>query len=86
MVPRPELPLTTSGKINRQALERSLDHTVDRPLRQPQNDAERSVLAAFQEVLGMAPLSTDDDFFECLDTGTASCAASSQFLFWTQVG
>ncbi|CAJ1342016.1 unnamed protein product, partial [Effrenium voratum] len=64
VVPRPELPLTTSGKINRQALERSLDHTVDRPLRQPQNEAERSVLAAFQEVLGMAPLSTDDDFFE----------------------
>ncbi len=58
------LPLTASGKVDRQALAR-LDvppdsHETDAP---PRDDDERLVAAAFERLLKLAPIGRDDDFF-----------------------
>ena len=71
IVTRSQMPLTSSGKIDRDLLAKSLEaaaprrHHADR--RQPAAEMERHVLVCFKEALGMpssADLGVDDDFFE----------------------
>ncbi|WNF00896.1 amino acid adenylation domain-containing protein [Streptomyces luomodiensis] len=59
-----ELPLTSNGKVDRRALprpraeaERGTGHTP------PETDAERLVAEAWQEVLGVADIGREDNFF-----------------------
>ena len=61
-----KLPLTTSGKVDRKALEESLDlrSQASRRIRKAQNQLEQMVLNAYQTVLSREELSIDDDFFE----------------------
>ncbi|MGA7207147.1 MAG: amino acid adenylation domain-containing protein, partial [Specibacter sp.] len=57
----PRIPLTSNGKLDTKALpEPETAATTDAP----RNDAERSVAAAFAEVLGLDGVGRDDDFFE----------------------
>ena len=65
---RDELPLTASGKVDRKALEKSVDlNRPERGIREPQSEMEKIVHDAYQTVLGLEKLSVDDDFFELLD-------------------
>ena len=73
IVTRSHMPLTANGKIDRDALARSLDIIVPgRPgtnHRQPATEVEQYVLDCFKEVLGMPSsthLGVDADFFEPL--------------------
>lgn len=61
-----KLSLTTSGKVDRKALEESLDlrAQASRRIRKAQNQLEQMVLNAYQRVLSREELSIDDDFFE----------------------
>ena len=62
-----QLPLTPSGKVDRKALEESLDSKrLRQNFREPQNQMEVMVCDAYQKVLGLSQLSVDDDFFELL--------------------
>lgn len=59
------LPLTASGKIDRNAL-MQIDPTTTRPERAielPQDDVERAVARSFEQLLKTAPVGRDDDFF-----------------------
>ncbi|CAE7727884.1 lgrD [Symbiodinium sp. CCMP2592] len=71
IVTRSQMPLTSSGKIDRDLLAKLLEvadskrQHADR--RQPATEMERHVLVCFKEALGMpssAHLGVDDDFFE----------------------
>ncbi len=58
-----ELPLNTSGKLDRKALPQPVFSST-RTFREPRTPAERAVSAAFGEVLGVERVGLDDDFFE----------------------
>lgn len=65
IIAQAELPLTTSGKVDRKALEESLLlRAARRRIREAQNQLEQMVLNAYQTVLSREELSIDDDFFE----------------------
>eukprot|EP00439_Symbiodinium_sp_Y106_P046293 s451_g5.t3 len=71
IVTRSQMPLTSSGKIDRDLLAKSLEVADSRrqhaDRRQPATEMERHVLVCFKEALGMpssAHLGVDDDFFE----------------------
>ncbi|HTQ78967.1 MAG TPA: thioesterase domain-containing protein, partial [Thermoanaerobaculia bacterium] len=71
-----ELPLTGNGKVDRRALA-ALDRTLERqePAVPPRNEAERTLVAIWSEVLGrpeVAEIGITDDF---LDLGGHSLAA-----------
>eukprot|EP00438_Fugacium_kawagutii_P019179 Skav219368 [mRNA] locus=scaffold76:622827:624476:- [translate_table: standard] len=74
ILPRDQLPLTTSGKVDRKALEGSLEdlHKQQREIREPQSAMEVMVCEAFQKILGLERLSLDDDFFQLLDATSKS--------------
>ncbi|GAA1829221.1 hypothetical protein GCM10009836_03820 [Pseudonocardia ailaonensis] len=56
------LPLTPTGKVDRAALP-APDPTRSPPAREPATDAERALVAAVAEVLGLPTVGVDDDFF-----------------------
>ncbi len=56
------IPLTLNGKVARGALPEPA--TAERVLREPGTDAERAVVEAVAEALGLAAVSPDDAFFE----------------------
>lgn len=65
---RDQLPLTASGKVDRKALEGSVNlKRPGREIREPQSEMEKIVHDVYQTVLGLEKLSVDDDFFELLD-------------------
>eukprot|EP00435_Cladocopium_sp_Y103_P012490 s4353_g3.t1 len=62
---RDQLPLTASGKVDRKALEGSVDlKRSGREIREPQSEMEKIVHDAYKKALGLEKLSVDDDFFE----------------------
>lgn len=68
IVARDHLPLTASGKVDRKALEGSVNlKRPGREIREPQSEMEKIVHDVYQTVLGLEKLSVDDDFFELLD-------------------
>ena len=61
----PELPLTPSGKIHREALRLPTRDTVSDRLHVPPRDAvEADLVGIWEEVLGVSPIGVTDDFFE----------------------
>ncbi|MFC9328959.1 amino acid adenylation domain-containing protein [Kitasatospora sp. NPDC057015] len=60
------LPLTVNGKLDRKALPAptAADFTAAGPRRQPRFATERTVHAAFADVLGLPELGIDENFFE----------------------
>jgi amino acid adenylation domain-containing protein len=60
-----ELPLTRSGKVDRNALPDPGTAAQTRPAYvAPQSDAERTVAAIWQDVLGVEAVGVDDNFFD----------------------
>jgi amino acid adenylation domain-containing protein len=59
------LPLTASGKINRKALAAMAPPQVIqvREIEPPRDDLERSVAGIFEQMLKLAPIGRNDDFF-----------------------
>ncbi|HSQ83072.1 MAG TPA: AMP-binding protein [Casimicrobiaceae bacterium] len=59
------LPETATGKVDRQALALIAPSASNsaRTIVPPRDDAERTVAAVFEELLGIAPIGRDDDFF-----------------------
>ncbi|MDJ0314395.1 non-ribosomal peptide synthetase [Arthrobacter sp. H35-D1] len=57
----PQIPLTANGKLDTKALPEPTTSSISVA---PHNDAERTVAAAFSEVLGLDGVGRDDDFFE----------------------
>ncbi|WP_342799871.1 amino acid adenylation domain-containing protein [Nocardia sp. No.11] len=57
-----EIPLTSAGKLDRQALPAPV--FTARPYRRPANGLERTVAGVFAEVLGIEQVGADDNFFE----------------------
>ena len=58
------LPVTASGKVDRRALAASLPAaTPERVVEAPRNEREREVARLFEELLLLAPIGRDDDFY-----------------------
>ena len=59
------LPLTASGKIDRNALAQTHlpTHVPERSIESPQDDVERTVARVFEQLLKLDPIGRDDDFF-----------------------
>jgi non-ribosomal peptide synthetase-like protein len=72
----PELPRTTSGKVDRARLPAPARALVreSRTVVEPRGELERAVAGAWGEILGVASVSVDDDFF--LDLGGHSLLAA----------
>lgn len=58
------LPLLPNGKLDRRALAVPEDFKADTAYAAPASDAERVLVAIWQEVLGLARIGTADNFFE----------------------
>jgi acyl carrier protein len=59
-----ELPVTASGKVDRQALAAfAQSHAVERTGESPRDDVERTIAAIFQRLLKQRSIGRDDDFF-----------------------
>lgn len=58
-------PLTANGKIDRKSLPAPFtDASISKEREEPRNDFERSMLAVWQEVLGVDNIGINDDFFD----------------------
>ncbi|MCL2121306.1 MAG: amino acid adenylation domain-containing protein [Clostridiales bacterium] len=57
------LPLNRSGKLDHRALPEP-DALAGRSYTAPRTETERSVIAAFEEILGISPIGIEDSFFE----------------------
>ncbi|MER7639328.1 amino acid adenylation domain-containing protein [Streptomyces sp. NPDC126522] len=61
VVPLPELPLTTAGKLDRRAL--PSESTTTTSSGEPRNSHEEKLCSLFGELLGVEKVGIDDDFF-----------------------
>ncbi|SNT60962.1 amino acid adenylation domain-containing protein/thioester reductase domain-containing protein, partial [Asanoa hainanensis] len=59
----PKLPLTTIGKIDRNALPHPEQHTTTRTPITPRTPTEQTITDTFTETLGLPNISVDDNFF-----------------------
>ncbi|MET0187507.1 MAG: amino acid adenylation domain-containing protein, partial [Pseudonocardia sediminis] len=71
------LPLNPSGKLDRAALP-APEQARSGPAREPANDAERTLCAAFAEVLGRDDCAPDDDFFALGGDSITSISVSTR--------
>jgi thioesterase domain-containing protein len=62
-MPLPALPMTASGKIDRQRLPAPRPTGAPRG-RRPRDDLERTLVGLWREVLGLPAVGLDDDFFD----------------------
>ncbi|MER5264568.1 amino acid adenylation domain-containing protein [Actinosynnema sp. NPDC002837] len=76
IVALPDLPLTPSGKLDQNALPSPTLAKAER--RAPRNDRERLLCEVFADVLGLADLGVDDDFFVLGGDSITSIAVSSR--------
>jgi hypothetical protein len=58
-----ELPLTGSGKVDRQRLQGQAPPAATRQVREPRTDTERELIAIWRDVLPGSDIGIDDDFF-----------------------
>lgn len=58
-----QLPLNRNGKLDRKALPEP-NMEIIQEFVEPRNDAERAVVKAFSEILGLDEIGIDDSFFE----------------------
>ena len=58
------LPLTAHGKVDRRALPAPRQETADRPYTAPRTPVEQEMAAIWAEVLGVAKVGVDDNFFD----------------------
>lgn len=58
------MPLTANGKIDRKALPRPVQAAAARAIEPPRGPTEQALARLFGEVLGLAAVGRDDDFFE----------------------
>ncbi|OLL72720.1 Siderophore biosynthesis non-ribosomal peptide synthetase [Pseudonocardia sp. Ae168_Ps1] len=72
-----DLPLTPNGKLDRAALP-APGASAAGPAREPATDAERTLCAAFAEVLGRETVGPDDDFLALGGDSITSIAVSSR--------
>jgi acyl carrier protein len=66
IVPLARMPLTTNGKIDRQALPAPDPSRPDQatPYAAPRTDIEQQIVAVWQEVLGLERIGIHDNFFD----------------------
>ncbi|MCA1323720.1 non-ribosomal peptide synthetase [Herbaspirillum sp. alder98] len=74
----PNLPLSTNGKIDRKALP-AVERTNEQTYAEPQGEIEQQLAAIWQEVLGIARVGRDDNFFAL---GGHSLLATSVLARW----
>ncbi|HWE39204.1 MAG TPA: amino acid adenylation domain-containing protein [Isosphaeraceae bacterium] len=60
----PSLPRTSSGKLDRKALPRTIGRVEDRPIVPPGDEVEAALAGLWEDALGMSPIGVDDDFFD----------------------
>jgi amino acid adenylation domain-containing protein len=60
----PELPLTATGKIDRQALPRDVPELLSSGFEEPTTETERALASLWRDVLGLDRPGVADDFFE----------------------
>jgi amino acid adenylation domain-containing protein len=73
------LPLTTSGKINRDALPApTTNHTPTRQLTPPRTPTEQHIVDIFADILNQPHISTDDNFFELGGTSLQAIRAHTR--------
>ena len=58
-----EIPVTPNGKTDHKALPAPVADAADRPLSAPRTPREESLCALFAQILGVAAVGIDDDFF-----------------------
>ena len=77
-VPLPAMPLTPSGKIDRRSLPEpaGVEHTPES--RPPAGELEQAIGAVWREVLGLARVGVDDNFFDL--GGTSLTIVTAQHL------
>jgi thioesterase domain-containing protein/acyl carrier protein len=66
------IPLTATGKVDYRALPEPAYEVKERPLEGPRDELERALAGIWEEVLGVSPVSLNDNFF---DIGGHSLAA-----------
>lgn len=64
LVPLPEFPLTTSGKVDRRALPAPAAHHAGRAHVPPRDPVELAVARIWEDVLGVRPVGVTDQFFD----------------------
>jgi amino acid adenylation domain-containing protein len=67
LIPRPDLPLTTSGKVDRQALKQEpipSDWRINQEITSPETQDQHRLLGLWKEYLRTDQLGIDTDFFE----------------------
>ena len=60
----PELPLTTNGKVDRQALPAPPRRAAGQTSEAPRDETERALAAIWYQLFGVAEIGIDDNFFE----------------------
>jgi acyl carrier protein len=60
----PQLPLTPNGKLDRRALPAPAADALTSEFVAPRDDVEKAVAAAMQEILGVARVGANDNFFD----------------------
>ena len=77
----PEMPFTSSGKINRKALPKEIAYTYATEIEPPVNETERLICEEFSRVLGVNEIGRNSDFFELGGTSLSMITLLSGEVF-----